>query len=228
MNSILKIENLYVRSGDKSILENINLGIESNKITVILGPSGGGKTTLLKSINRMVEEDNLKREGTIYFQNKDIYNMELQEVRKNIGMVFQQPNAFPFSIYKNMAYALEYYGHMDKKAMEKLIEDKLKKVSLYDEIDGDLKKNALKLSGGQQQRLCIARALTVNPKVLLLDEPCSALDEENTLNIEKLLVELKKEYTIILVTHNLKQAERIGDRKIYVEKGKIKNIELEY
>lgn len=226
MNSILKIENLYVRSGDKNILENINLDIESNKITVILGPSGGGKTTLLKSINRMVEEDNLKREGTIYFQNKDIYNMELQEVRKNIGMVFQQPNAFPFSIYKNMFYALEYHGHMDKKAMEKLIVEKLKKVSLYEEIDGDLKKNALKLSGGQQQRLCIARALTVNPKVLLLDEPCSALDEENTLNIERLLVELKKEYTIILVTHNLKQAERIGDRKIYVEKGKIINVEL--
>ncbi|SHF08673.1 phosphate ABC transporter ATP-binding protein [Clostridium fallax] len=219
MNGIIKIKNFSVKTNNKIILNKINLEIEENKITVILGPSGGGKTTLLKSINRMIEEENLFTEGEILLRNENIYNMPIQKVRREIGMVFQNPNPFPFSIYKNMVYGPEYFGEKNKKKLLNLVEEKLKKVSLYDEIEGDIKRSALKLSGGQQQRLCIARALTVNPKVLLLDEPCSALDQKNILNIENLLMELKEEYTIILVTHNLDQADRISDKKIYIENG---------
>lgn len=219
MNTLIKIRNLTINSKDKIILNNINLDIEKNKITVILGPSGGGKTTLLKTINRMIDEDNsLKQEGSIFLDDKDISKMPLQIVRKEIGMVFQNPTPFPFSIYKNMIYGPKYFG---LKNLKEIVYENLKKVSLYNEIEGNLKMNALKLSGGQKQRLCIARALTVNPKVLLLDEPCSALDYKNVLNIENLLKSLKKDYTIIVVTHNLDQAERIADKKIYIEDGKL-------
>ncbi|WP_024615313.1 ATP-binding cassette domain-containing protein [Clostridium sp. Ade.TY] len=219
MNTLIKIRNLTINSKDKIILNNINLDIEKNKITVILGPSGGGKTTLLKTINRMIDEDNsLKQEGSIFLDDKDISKMPLQMVRKEIGMVFQNPTPFPFSIYKNMIYGPKYFG---LKNLKEIVYENLKKVSLYNEIEGNLKMNALKLSGGQKQRLCIARALTVNPKVLLLDEPCSALDYKNVLNIENLLKSLKKDYTIIVVTHNLDQAERIADKKIYIEDGKL-------
>ncbi len=219
MNTLIKIRNLTINSKDKIILNNINLDIEKNKITVILGPSGGGKTTLLKTINRMIDEDNsLKQEGSIFLDDKDISKMPLQMVRKEIGMVFQNPTPFPFSIYKNMIYGPKYFG---LKNLKEIVYENLKKVSLYNEIEDNLKMNALKLSGGQKQRLCIARALTVNPKVLLLDEPCSALDYKNVLNIENLLKSLKKDYTIIVVTHNLDQAERIADKKIYIEDGKL-------
>lgn len=219
MNTLIKIRNLTINSKDKIILNNIHLDIEKNKITVILGPSGGGKTTLLKTINRMIDEDNsLKQEGSIFLDDKDISKMPLQMVRKEIGMVFQNPTPFPFSIYKNMIYGPKYFG---LKNLKEIVYENLKKVSLYNEIEGNLKMNALKLSGGQKQRLCIARALTVNPKVLLLDEPCSALDYKNVLNIENLLKSLKKDYTIIVVTHNLDQAERIADKKIYIEDGKL-------
>ncbi|MBP1889711.1 phosphate transport system ATP-binding protein [Clostridium moniliforme] len=219
MNTLIKIRNFSVRTKEKIILNNINLDIEKNKITVILGPSGGGKTTLLKSINRMLEEEtSLYKEGDIFLEDENIFNMPIQKVRKEIGMVFQNPTPFPFSIYKNMIYASKYFGSSNLKA---IAEDNLKKVSLYDEIKGNLKMNALKLSGGQKQRLCIARALTVNPKVILLDEPCSALDFKNVLNIEELLKSLKNDYTILVVTHNLDQAERIADKKIYIENGKL-------
>lgn len=219
--SVIKIENLNVNYGSKSVLKNLNTNFEKNKITAIIGPSGCGKSTFLKTLNKTVEEYGGKSEGNIYLNNLNIMDMSVQNLRNKIGMVFQTPVVFPFSIYKNMTYAPIYYGEKNKEKLQEIAVKYLKKAGLYEEVKGDLNLQASKLSGGQQQRLVIARCLTVNPEVILLDEPCSALDIKNTANIEKMLLELKKDYTIIIVTHNLAQAKRIADNVIYMEDGTI-------
>lgn len=222
MQDILKVKNLSIEMENKKILNNINMEIKINKITAIIGPSGCGKTTFLKSLNRLIEENQeVKIEGKILFQDRDITDINIDEFRKKVGLVFQNPTPFPFSIYKNMVYAPIYYGEKNKKRLESIVREKLEDAGLYDEVKDDLKKSALKLSGGQQQRLCIARALTVDPQILLLDEPCSALDIQNSDKIEKLLKKLSEKYTIIIVTHNLFQAKRIADYTAFFLDGEL-------
>lgn len=219
---ILNIENLYVSYGTKEILKNINVEIHQNKITAIIGPSGCGKSTLLSSINRMIEEEpTSKVEGKIYLNNVDLDKFEMNEIRRKIGIVFQKPTPFPFSIYKNLTYAPKYYGAKGKKELDKIVERNLKVTGLYEEVKNDLNMLATNLSGGQQQRLCIARALTVEPKILLLDEPCSSLDIKSTAIIEDMLKNLSKDYTIIIVTHNLNQAKRISDYTMFMLDGEL-------
>jgi len=214
---IIKIKKLTVKH-ETEILKNINLNIEKNKITALVGSSGCGKSTLLKSINLMLDKE-LQQDGEILYLENNILKYEKETLRKEIGLVFQNPTPLPFSIYKNLTYGYKYHnknvGNLDK-----LVEQTLKKIGLFDEIN-DFNMAANKLSGGQQQRMCIARTLMVNPKVILLDEPCSALDVKNTLNIENLLKEICHEYTIVIVTHNLSQARRISDNLIYMEGGEI-------
>lgn len=222
MQDILEIKNLSIEIEGKKILKDININIRKNKITAIIGPSGCGKTTFLKSLNRLIEEENqIKKEGKIFFENKDISEFNLNGLRKKIGLVFQNPAPFPFSIYKNMTYAPIYYGEKDKNILDKIVKDKLKDAGLYEEVKNELEKSALKLSGGQQQRLCIARSLTVNPEILLLDEPCSALDIQNTNKVEELLKKLSQKYTIVIVTHNLFQAKRLSDYTAFFLDGKL-------
>lgn len=218
---VIKTENLKVSYGNKKVIKNINTSFEKNKITAIIGPSGCGKSTLLKSLNRTIEEYGGRAEGSIYLNNINYKDIDVQELRNKIGMVFQTPVVFPFSIYKNMTYAPIYYGEKSREKLQEIVVKYLQKAGLYEEVKGDLNMQASKLSGGQQQRLVIARCLTVNPEVILLDEPCSALDIKNTANIEKMLLNLKKDYTIIIVTHNLAQAKRIADYVIYMEDGTI-------
>ena len=217
--NIIKTKNLSVNYGNKSVLKNIDISFEKNKITAIIGPSGCGKSTFLKALNRTIEEYGGKSEGDIYLNNENIRDIPLENLRNRIGMVFQTPVVFPFSIYKNLTYAPIYYGEKNKEKLQEIAVKYLNKAGLYEEVKGDLNMKASKLSGGQQQRLVIARCLTVNPQVILLDEPCSALDIKNTANIEKMLLDLKKEYSIIIVTHNLAQAKRIADYVIYMEDG---------
>lgn len=220
--AIISIRDLYASYGDVEILKGINMDIEENKITAIIGPSGCGKSTLLKSLNSMIEEEPLASvRGEIQFKNKSLRKMDKEEIRKEIGLVFQTPTCFPFSIYKNMIYAQKYYGNNHKEKLMEMVEEKLKIAGLYDEVKDNLNKSALKLSGGQQQRLCIARALTVNPEVILLDEPCSALDIKNTKNIEEMLKKLSKDYTIVIVTHNLSQAKRISHNTAFILNGQL-------
>ena len=222
MQDILEIKNLSIEIEGKKILKDIDINIRKNKITAIIGPSGCGKTTFLKSLNRLIEEENqIKKEGKIFFENKDISEFNLNELRKKIGLVFQNPAPFPFSIYKNMTYTPIYYGEKDKNILDKIVKDKLKDAGLYEEVKDELEKSALKLSGGQQQRLCIARSLTVNPEILLLDEPCSALDIQNTNKVEELLKKLSQKYTIVIVTHNLFQAKRLSDYTAFFLDGKL-------
>ena len=222
MDKILEVKNFSVSYDDKKILKNINMYIDRNKITAIIGPSGCGKSTFLKSLNMMItEEKGAKTFGDIFFEGKNIKDFEVENLRKNIGLVFQTPTPFPFSIYKNMTYAPIYYGIKDKNQLDNLVKEKLKLAGLYDEIKDEINKSALSLSGGQQQRLCIARELTVEPEVLLLDEPCSALDIQNTIKIEEMLKNLSKNYTIIIVTHNLAQAKRIADKTAFFFDGEL-------
>lgn len=221
MNNILKLKNINVFYGDKKILDNINIEFERNKITSIIGPSGCGKTTLLKTINKIIlEENNAQITGYMEFDGINSNNIPIEILRKNIGMVFQNPTPFPMSIYKNISYALKYYGY-NKKHLENKIIDILKSVNLYDEVKDKLNTSALKLSGGQKQRLCLARSLTVEPNILLLDEPCSSLDIVNSEKIENTLIKLKENYTIIIVTHNINQAKKISDNTIFMRDGKI-------
>lgn len=221
MNNILKLKNINVFYGDKKILDNINIEFERNKITSIIGPSGCGKTTLLKTINKIIlEENNAQITGDIEFDGINSNNIPIEILRKNIGIVFQNPTPFPMSIYKNISYALKYYGY-NKKYLEKKIIDILKSVNLYDEVKDKLNTSALRLSGGQKQRLCLARSLTVEPNILLLDEPCSSLDIVNSEKIENTLIKLKENYTIIIVTHNINQAKKISDNTIFMRDGKI-------
>ena len=222
MDKILEVKNFSVSYDDKKILKNINMYIDRNKITAIIGPSGCGKSTFLKSLNMMItEEKGAKTFGDIFFEGKNIKDFEVENLRKNIGLVFQTPTPFPFSIYKNMTYAPIYYGIKNKNQLDNLVKEKLKLAGLYDEIKDEINKSALSLSGGQQQRLCIARELTVEPEVLLLDEPCSALDIQNTIKIEEMLKNLSKNYTIIIVTHNLAQAKRIADKTAFFFDGEL-------
>ena len=221
MNNILKLKNINVFYGDKKILDNINIEFERNKITSIIGPSGCGKTTLLKTINKIIlEENNARITGYMEFDGINSNNIPIEILRKNIGIVFQNPTPFPMSIYKNISYALKYYG-CNKKHLENKIIDILKTVNLYDEVKDKLNTSALKLSGGQKQRLCLARSLTVEPNILLLDEPCSSLDIVNSEKIENTLIKLKENYTIIIVTHNINQAKKISDNTIFMQDGKI-------
>ena len=221
MNNILKLKNINVFYGDKKILDNINIEFERNKITSIIGPSGCGKTTLLKTINKIIlEENNAQITGYMEFDGINSNNIPIEILRKNIGIVFQNPTPFPMSIYKNISYALKYYGY-NKKYLEKKIIDILKSVNLYDEVKDKLNTSALKLSGGQKQRLCLARSLTVEPNILLLDEPCSSLDIVNSEKIENTLIKLKENYTIIIVTHNINQAKKMSDNTIFMRDGKI-------
>ena len=221
MNNILKLKNINVFYGDKKILDNINIEFERNKITSIIGPSGCGKTTLLKTINKIIlEENNAQITGYMEFDGINSNNIPIEILSKNIGIVFQNPTPFPMSIYKNISYALKYYGY-NKKHLENKIIDILKSVNLYDEVKYKLNTSALKLSGGQKQRLCLARSLTVEPNILLLDEPCSSLDIVNSEKIENTLIKLKENYTIIIVTHNINQAKKISDNTIFMRDGKI-------
>ncbi|SMB91883.1 phosphate ABC transporter ATP-binding protein, PhoT family [Desulfonispora thiosulfatigenes DSM 11270] len=218
---ILKINNLFAGYGDKKVLKDVSMNIKRNKITAIIGPSGCGKSTFLTTLNRMIEENGGNFTGEILYKDEDILSYEKDSIRKNIGMVFQKPTPFPFSIYKNLTYAPIYYGITSKAELDKIVETNLKEAGLFDEINKDLHMLATKLSGGQQQRLCIARALTAKPEVLLLDEPCSALDIKNIQNIEEMLLRFSRDYTIIIVTHNLAQAKRISDYTAFILDGEL-------
>lgn len=222
MEELMMIDHLSVSYDGKKILYDISFEIKPNRITAIVGPSGCGKTTFLRSVNGILWEDpGAEVTGNILFHGKNIREMSRENLRKQVGLVFQTPSPFPFSIHKNMTYALKYYGGRNKQEMNRIVEEKLKMAGLYEEVKDELHKSAMKLSGGQKQRLCIARALTVEPEILLLDEPCSALDVKSSAVIEEMLVELKKHYTIVIVTHNIAQAKRIADDAAFFYEGRL-------
>lgn len=224
--SMIKIEVKDLKAGfrKKEILHGITITIPKNEIVAIVGQSGCGKTTLLKSLNRILEEEGGYIDGQVIIDGTDYKEMSKEALRRKIGMVFQQPIAFPGTIEKNLSYVLKYYGVRDKKLREQEIEDCLKKAKLYEEVQTQLKMSARKLSGGQKQRLAIARSLCAKPDILLLDEPCSALDMKNTVAIEDTLLELKAQYTQVVVTHNLAQAKRIADTIVYMDQGNVLEI----
>ncbi len=218
---MLKVEEVSCGFGKEEILHEISLTIPRGKITAIVGQSGCGKTTFLKTLNRMVEEEGGFYKGRILLDGEDIKGLPTEVLRTRIGMVFQQPIAFPYSIEKNLSYVLKYHGIREAKEIERITKDCLKKARLYEEVKDQMKMSAKKLSGGQKQRLAIARSLCVNPEILLLDEPCSALDMKNTLAIEETLLELKGKYSFVIVTHNLTQAKRIADQIIFMDRGRV-------
>ena len=214
MENKLEARNVDVFYGDFKALNDINMKINSNAVTALIGPSGCGKSTYLRLFNRMNDYiDTFSMKGEILIDNIDIYNNDqsVEDLRKKIGMVFQKPNPFPKSIFENVAYGLKIQGIKDKNILKERVEKSLKQAALWDEVKSDLNKSALALSGGQQQRLCIARALAVEPDILLMDEPTSALDPIATAKVERLISELKQHYTIVIVTHNMQQASRISD-----------------
>lgn len=213
----ITIENLDLFYGSFQALKSINMNIAENEITAFIGPSGCGKSTLLKSLNRMNDlVEGCRITGSVKLDGEDIFgNMDVNLLRKRVGMVFQKPNPFPMSIYDNIAYGPRTHGIRSKVRLDEIVEESLKKAAIWDELKDRLKKSALGLSGGQQQRLCIARALAVEPEVLLMDEPTSALDPISTARIEELAIELKKSYTIIIVTHSMQQASRISDKTAF-------------
>ena len=211
--SKLSIKNLDLYYGDFKALKNVNLEIEANKITAFIGPSGCGKSTLLKSINRMNDlVEGCRINGEILLDGQNIFKgMDVNLLRKRVGMVFQKPNPFPMGIYDNIAYGPRTHGIHSKSKLDEIVETSLRGAAIFDEVKDRLKKSAMGLSGGQQQRLCIARALAVQPEVLLMDEPTSALDPISTSKIEELMEDLKKKYTVVVVTHNMQQAVRVSD-----------------
>ena len=219
----LTIRNMDLYYGDFKALKGINLNIQSNEITAFIGPSGCGKSTLLKSLNRMNDlVEGCKITGEIKLDGEDIYgDMDINLLRKRVGMVFQKPNPFPMSVYDNIAFGPRTHGIRSKVQLDDIVEKSLRDAAIWDELKDRLKKSALGLSGGQQQRLCIARALAVQPEVLLMDEPTSALDPISTSKIEDLAVELKKDYTIVMVTHNMQQAARISDKTAFFLLGEV-------
>lgn len=224
MSSIISVKDLNLWYSNTQALKNINIEIEENTITALIGPSGCGKSTFLKTLNRMNDLiSGVKIEGSIMYNGVNIFDKDVNvnELRKNIGMVFQKPNPFPMSIYDNIAYGPRTHGIKNKAALDEIVEESLKGAAIWDEVKDRLKKSALGLSGGQQQRLCIARALAVKPKVLLMDEPTSALDPISTSKIEDLAVELKDKYTIVIVTHNMQQAVRISDNTAFFLLGEL-------
>lgn len=217
------VEKLDLFYGDFHALKNINMNIPENKITAFIGPSGCGKSTFLKSLNRMNDlVEGCKITGDVRLDGEDIYGkMDVNQLRKRVGMVFQKPNPFPMSIYDNIAYGPKTHGIHSKSKLDEIVETSLKQAAIWDEVKDRLKKSALGLSGGQQQRLCIARALAVNPEVILMDEPTSALDPISTSKIEDLVIDLKNDYTIIMVTHNMQQATRVSDETVFFLLGEV-------
>ena len=212
--SIISVKDMCLWYGDHQALKNVNIEIPERSITAFIGPSGCGKTTFLKTLNRMNDLiPNVKITGDIRYEDADIYSrdVDVNKLRKEIGMVFQKPNPFPMSIYDNVAYGPRTHGITNRVQLNEIVEESLRGAALWDEVKDRLKKNAIGLSGGQQQRLCIARALAVQPKILLMDEPTSALDPISTSRIEELIMELKEKYTIAMVTHNMQQAVRVSD-----------------
>ena len=219
----MNVQDLNLHYGSFHALKNINLPIPEKKITAFIGPSGCGKSTLLKSLNRMNDlVEGCRITGSILLDGEDIYgDMDINLLRKRVGMVFQKPNPFPMSVYDNIAYGPRTHGIRSKAQLDDIVEKSLRDAAIWDELKDRLKKSALGLSGGQQQRLCIARALAVQPEVLLMDEPTSALDPISTSKIEDLAVELKKDYTIVMVTHNMQQAARISDKTAFFLLGEV-------
>lgn len=225
MNNNVKfsVKNLNLYYGKFHALKGIDMDIPSNEVTAFIGPSGCGKSTFLKSLNRMNDlVEGCKITGDVRLDGEDIYSgMDINLLRKRVGMVFQQPNPFPMSVYDNIAYGPRTHGIRNHAKLDEIVERSLRQAAIWDELKDRLKKSALGLSGGQQQRLCIARALTVDPEVLLLDEPCSALDVKSSAVIEEMLTELKKQYTIVIVTHNIAQARRISDYGAFLLGGRL-------
>ena len=222
--SKIDVSNMDLYYGDFHALKNINLSIDANEVTAFIGPSGCGKSTLLKSINRMNDlVPGCRITGEMLLDGENIYGgkMDVNGLRKRVGMVFQKPNPFPMSIYDNIAYGPRTHGVRSKAKLDDIVEQSLRQAAIWDEVKDRLKKSALGMSGGQQQRLCIARARAVQPEVLLLDEPTSALDPISTSKIEDLAVELKKDYTIVMVTHNMQQAARISDKTAFFLLGEV-------
>lgn len=225
---IITTRSLNLYYGDKQALNNVNMEIEKNEITALIGPSGCGKSTFLRVINRMNDIiPNCKTTGEVIFDNINIYDSKIDPmlVRKKIGMVFQKPNPFPLSIYDNIAYAPKYHGKR-KSELDEIVEKSLKAAALWDEVKDRLKKSALSLSGGQQQRLCIARTIALDPELILLDEATSALDPISTYKIEDLLINIKKTYTVVIVTHNMQQASRIADKTAFFLLGDLVEYDL--
>ena len=216
MSDIIKTEDLCLWYGEHQALRDISIGIPEKQITALIGPSGCGKSTFLKTLNRMNDlVPDVKITGEVLYAGQDIFRWDINRLRKEVGMVFQKPNPFPMSIYDNVAYGPRTHGIKNRAKLDEIVEESLRGAAIWEEVKDRLKKNALGLSGGQQQRLCIARALAVEPKVLLMDEPTSALDPISTAHIEDLVIELKKRYTIVMVTHNMQQAARISDNTAF-------------
>jgi phosphate transport system ATP-binding protein len=225
MENKITVEDLNAWFGAKQVLHEISLGIEKNRITAIIGPSGCGKSTFIRCLNRMHEVvPRAKASGKVLVDDRDIYESDIDpvDIRRRIGMVFQKPNPFPtMSIRDNVVAGLKLSGVKDKKILDNIAQESLKKAALWDEVKNDLNKSGASLSGGQQQRLCIARALAVEPEVILFDEPCSALDPLSTSKIEDLMLELKEKYTLVIVTHNMQQAARVSDHTAFFLYGKL-------
>ncbi|MCI7809937.1 phosphate ABC transporter ATP-binding protein PstB [bacterium] len=222
MSEIITVKDLCLWYGQSQALKNINIAIPEHSITALIGPSGCGKSTFLKTLNRMNDLiPGVRITGSVVYAGTDIFSAEVNNLRKEVGMVFQKPNPFPMSIYDNIAYGPRTHGIRNKAQLDEIVERSLRDAAIWDEVKDRLKKNALGLSGGQQQRLCIARALAVEPAVLLMDEPTSALDPISTLKIEELATKLKEKYTIVIVTHNMQQALRISDRTAFFLLGEL-------
>lgn len=221
---ILESAGLNIWFGSKQAIKNVDLKMAKHRITAIIGPSGCGKSTFLRALNRMNEVIPISRtEGSVFYNGLDIYSpgVDVVELRKNVGMVFQKPNPFPKSIYENIAYGPKIHEIKDRAELNTIVEETLKAAALWDEVEDRLHSSAMGLSGGQQQRLCIARAMAVKPEIILMDEPCSALDPISTARIEDLMIELKQDYTVIIVTHNMMQAARVSDYTAYFLLGEL-------
>ena len=222
MSDIITVQDLNLWYGAAQALHHVSMEIPEKSITALIGPSGCGKSTFLKTLNRMNDLiPGVKVTGSVLYKEQDVFAMDVSQLRREVGMVFQKPNPFPMSIYDNVAYGPRTHGIRNKVRLDDIVEQSLRSAAIWDEVKDRLKKNALGLSGGQQQRLCIARALAVEPQVLLMDEPTSALDPISTSKIEELAIELKERYTIVIVTHNMQQAARISDRTAFFLLGEL-------
>lgn len=224
IDCIIETTALNLWYGENHVIIDVYMKIMRNKVTALIGPSGCGKSTLIRCFNRMNDIiDNCRTEGKVFFDGEDIYNSntDVVTIRKKIGMVFQKPNPFPKSVYENVAYGPRVHGIVDKQKLDQIVEKSLKAAVLWDEVEDRLDESAMRLSGGQQQRLCIARALAIEPKVILMDEPCSAIDPIATAKIEDLINDLKKRYTVVIVTHNMQQAARASDYTGYLYLGRL-------
>ena len=222
MSDIITVQDLNLWYGAAQALHHVSMDIPEKSITALIGPSGCGKSTFLKTLNRMNDLiPGVKVTGSVLYKEQDVFAMDVSQLRREVGMVFQKPNPFPMSIYDNVAYGPRTHGIRNKVRLDDIVEQSLRSAAIWDEVKDRLKKNALGLSGGQQQRLCIARALAVEPQVLLIDEPTSALDPISTSKIEELATELKERYTIVIVTHNMQQAARISDRTAFFLLGEL-------